>query len=716
MSLGDRVLAEKGRGTALETTSMALPTETSEDLAPLRQKFQAMAAALRTSNRRMAELQALLSQALDRYEACKAEETEARKAKDHHHHRWCILDQEREGLQRVAQQAQAAELRARSSERGAIEEAASLRRWLASFLEVLLKRSLSAVEEKSPQASEPSLAMLLAEVSAATERLEHQPELLARLPNLYDTVTKLISTGRLAVKWEGGHGAEVPAKSVADDNERFLQLERKLAQKEIAFVALEHEKRAMRAELRTLQNLVQELRGSIRVFCRVRPGKQPSADVAAGGLGSQAESSQRIVLRKPPGDRRHDFCFDRVFASDSSQRDLYEEIEPLLPSILEGSHVCIFAYGQTGAGKTYTLAGNSAKGQQGIQDFAIADLLRLANTRNQSGTSRYEIRLSALEIYNETIQDLLLDSNSIDRPWSSVSRAGAEPTTRLEVRQSREGAEPTALEGSFTSGGQTGSTTLPSPFGSMRVPGLKSWIVQGQEDIDRALRLMKENRHVAATCLNERSSRSHCVLSLSLVQLSEEQEELSVGVLHIIDLAGSERTKLSQAEGLQMKEANAINRSLSALADVLYALGDTGGNAHVPYRNSKLTYLLQDALGGPCCKTFLFAQISPDATDSNESYSTLTFASRVATSVQKARLRPPQPKGPRGDQGPRGSPPRATQAPRKDNLSASPRSQASDGADLLQSPAAARSRGPSSSQPRKAQSASFVTPDAKGRG
>jgi hypothetical protein len=112
-----------------------------------------------------------------------------------------------------------------------------------------------------------------------------------------------------------------------------------------------------------------------------------------------------------------------------------------------------------------------------------------------------------------------------------------------------------------------------------------------------------------------------------------------VGVLHIVDLAGSERTKVSQAEGLQMKEANCINRSLSALADVLFALGDSSSSAHVPYRNSKLTYMLQDALGGPGCKTFLFAQVSPDAQDAHESYSTLTFAARVAPSVQKGRLR-----------------------------------------------------------------------------
>merc|ERR1712136_135999 len=117
-----------------------------------------------------------------------------------------------------------------------------------------------------------------------------------------------------------------------------------------------------------------------------------------------------------------------------------------------------------------------------------------------------------------------------------------------------------------------------------------------------------------------------------------ERETVRVGVLHLVDLAGSERTKVSQAEGQQMKEANFINRSLSSLADVLYALGE--GSAHVPYRNSKLTYLLQDALGGSGCKTLLFAQISPEPLDVPETFSTLTFAARVA-SVQTGRLRTP---------------------------------------------------------------------------
>eukprot|EP00931_Biecheleriopsis_adriatica_P074705 TRINITY_DN48710_c0_g1_i1.p1 TRINITY_DN48710_c0_g1~~TRINITY_DN48710_c0_g1_i1.p1 ORF type:complete len:871 (-),score=184.99 TRINITY_DN48710_c0_g1_i1:98-2614(-) len=667
------------------------------ELEPLRHRFRAMSSALRRSNVQQAEMQCLLAQALDRCEALRAEEAEAKRAKEHHHHRWCVLDQEREGLQRVAQQAQTAERAARAAERSALDEAAAWRRWLASFMDVLLRRgaATSWEGEETPQSLEdrhPRLHSLLQQLSKATEKPTLQPELLSELPSLYDLVAELIADGRLAVKWGEEDAQTQHHKAKADADERIAQLERKLAQKEIAYVALEHEKRALRGEVRALQNTVQELRGSIRVFCRIRPPKKQAAGAVDNGLGTKAESSRSVALKKPPGDRRHDFSFDRVFSHQACQRDLYEEVEPLLPGILEGIHVCIFAYGQTGAGKTYTLAGNRAAGEAGLQDLAIADLLRLASCRDEGGGTRYEVRLTALEIYNESIQDLLVETApESSRPGAMPNNgeAAASPEARLEVRQSREG-----LPGNeaFTESNFGSSNTWPSPFGSMRVPGLRSWPVRGPSDVDHALQRIAANRHVAATALNERSSRSHCVLSLSLMQkddkASGDDVGAGVGVLHIVDLAGSERTKISQAEGMQMKEANCINRSLSALSDVLYALGDSSASAHVPYRNSKLTYLLQDALGGPGCKTFLFAQVSPDGCDSNESYSTLTFASRVATSVQKGRLRPSG--GSSSAPAPRGSPP-ARSSPPQPSRDASPRSDAGEGS-FVSSPAPARGR------------------------
>mmetsp|Transcript_37871 Transcript_37871/g.69074 ORF Transcript_37871/g.69074 Transcript_37871/m.69074 type:complete len:864 (+) Transcript_37871:77-2668(+) len=636
-------------------------------------------------------------------------EAELRRSRDHHHHRWCVLDQEREVLQRVAQQAREAESAARAAECRALEEAAAWRRWLVSFLDILLRRGATGFDadvssSQCLQMRQPNVHKILLQLSqvADTPPPTLQPDLLNQLATLYGDMSELITSGQLTVRW----GDDPHPSSGTDEKERVQRrqdeqealertkfLEQQLAQKELAVAQLEHEKRTLQSELRSLQNTVQELRGSIRVFCRIRPARRaPSGPMANAGIGARAESTQHVVLKKPPGDRRHEFSFDRVFPPDAGQTAVYEEVASLLPGVFSGLHLCIFAYGQTGAGKTHTLAGSGATGEQGIQHMAIADLLRLAEGRTQMGGAPYEARLSALEIYNESIQDLLV--------MSSSSGSGASDTARLELRQSREGL-----------GDGDGSSPAISPFGSMKVPGLQMWEIGGMQDVDLALRSIASKRHVASTALNERSSRSHCILSLSLVQRSGESDGNKaaesaphcVGVLHIVDLAGSERTKVSQAEGQQMKEANCINRSLSALADVLYSLGE-GNTTHVPYRNSKLTTLMQDALGGVGCKTLLFAQVSPEPPDVHETYSTLTFAARVAN-IQKGRLRPQLSNGARrreatppsrGANAPKGSPvlARDMSAPSLGRDTSPVRSQASDPAadTSLSSPVVGRGR------------------------
>lgn len=711
-------------------------------------------------------LRASEAEARNTCEELSASEAEFRRSRDHYQHKWCVVEQERDGLQHVAQQAQAAEKIARLAEKAALEEAAAWRRWLASLLDVLLRRGARGLDvdgnvsaSQSLQSRDPLIHGLLVSIAEGTDRPEMQPDLLARLPSVLDHLRELIAGGKLAVRW-GDQAADQAARkaeaapAVDDSAERISVLERRLQQRELAVAALEHDRRALQGELRHLQNVVQELKGSIRVFCRLRPPRRgPGGPLVAAGIGCRAEGSQRVGLRKPPGDRRHEFMFDRVFPPDTPQASVYEEVEPLLPGLLDGLHLCIFAYGQTGAGKTYTISGATPDGrgcvpieQQGIQGYAIADLLHLAEVRSREsdGAVSYEMWVSALEIYNESIQDLLADASS------GVAAS-------LDVRQSRDGGLGNAAYSSSSGGGaEADAAGLPSPFGSMRVPGLNSWRIHGPEDVEPALQLVAANRHVAATALNNRSSRSHCVLSLSLVRRGADGALLDdagvdgggaargAGVLHIVDLAGSERTKVSQAEGQQMKEANAINKSLATLADVLFALGED--SPHVPYRNSKLTYLLQEALGGSGCKTLLFAQISPEPADVHETYSTLTFASRVGANVQKGRTRPssaiaptrdsslrapqrhtastpprtnsapllPRAGEPRGSPGagrePRGSParlrsarrpsgspvvdrsPRVTRAPIEAALYASPRSQAAVCDDafsvLLASPAA----------------------------
>eukprot|EP00930_Biecheleria_cincta_P096037 TRINITY_DN87912_c0_g1_i1.p1 TRINITY_DN87912_c0_g1~~TRINITY_DN87912_c0_g1_i1.p1 ORF type:complete len:678 (+),score=80.49 TRINITY_DN87912_c0_g1_i1:1-2034(+) len=381
---------------------------------------------------------------------------------------------------------------------------------------------------------------------------------------------------------------------------------------------------ALKCELNTLQDTVQELRGSVRVFCRVRPPRQDAEPPSI-----HVEDTRRLVLQKGQSGHCLDYCFDRVYSSKAGQRSVYQEVAPLLDSVLDGFHLCIFAYGQTGSGKTYTLFGagpDASRAEAGIQELAIQDLLEIVQKRSRTRNVTYQTSLTAVEIYNECLHDLLSRT-----PSSNFS----EQPERLEIRQVGHDEKSSSGNGP------------PSPFGRLCVPGLTSWDINTSNDVYTAMRRIASKRHTASTHFNDSSSRSHCIVSLNFWTPNGGSEAaraagrlMRCGALHVVDLAGSERTKGSSAGEAQMQETNSINRSLSCLADVLYAIGESKtGRSHVPYRNSKLTYLLQDVLGGLGTKMLVFAQVSPDASDAQETHSTLTFASRVAR-IEVGHLRP----------------------------------------------------------------------------
>lgn len=640
----------------------------------LRCRVGDMNSALRRSNANQAELQKLLEQTLNRCERLQDAEAEAQRLIDHHRQRWGLLDQECEALKAIVQQAQAAERDARSTERSSLHQARVWRCWLAKLLDILLKIDEHTLNRERCESIEHNLPVHHHEARDIMERLTQGrdtdaliPQVDVDLQNLVERLEeRLERIGVHAIRGNGSCRAQddeqcVPvatcgAKGPADPSppaaiDFVSKLKRDLLQKEATISALEHDRRILQAEVRSLQNVVQELKGSIRVFCRVRPSRcrethgnlegSLGSGVIPAMFGARVDGSQSVSLRKPPGDRQLHFLFDRVFAPNAGQETVYEEVQPLLRSVVDGQQLCIFAYGQTGSGKTYTLAGSAYDrdpGNLGIQSRAIADLWQLATHQSNAaskGGGAVAMHLTALEIYNESIRDLLTDESS-----------GNPRRASLDVRHSGEhayGADVPGLCVEADCAASSPSCSLPSAFGSMRVPGLHTIRLRGPEDIETTMRLVEANRHVAATMLNEVSSRSHCVISVCIVPQRAHSESsdprTSCGVMHFVDLAGSERTKTSQVDGQHMREANYINKSLSSLTDVLSALGDAT-SSHIPYRNSKLTYLLQDALGGPGCKALLFAQISPDAADVHETYSTLLFASKVATSIQKRRLRP----------------------------------------------------------------------------
>ncbi|KAB2609524.1 kinesin-4-like [Pyrus ussuriensis x Pyrus communis] len=345
---------------------------------------------------------------------------------------------------------------------------------------------------------------------------------------------------------------------------------------------------ALLAENRKLFNEIQDLRGNIRVFCRIRPFL-PGQKEKKTSVEHIGENGELVVAdRSKPGKEGHRlFKFNKVYGSDATQAEVYADTQPLIRSVLDGYNVCICAYGQTGSGKTYTMTGpnQATKENWGVNYRALNDLFDISQCRK--GSITYEIGVQMVEIYNEQVRDLL----------------------------SSDGAQK-----------KLGIMTHSQPNG-LAVPDASMHPVESTSDVIKLMGIGFKNRAVSATALNERSSRSHSVVTVHVRGKDLKTGSALIGNLHLVDLAGSERVDRSEVTGDRLKEAQHINKSLSSLGDVISALAQK--SPHVPYRNSKLTQVLQSSLGGQA-KTLMFVQLNPDASSFSESLSTLKFAERAA--------------------------------------------------------------------------------------
>lgn len=341
---------------------------------------------------------------------------------------------------------------------------------------------------------------------------------------------------------------------------------------------------------RKLHNQVQELKGNIRVFCRVRPKLEHESDSAAQiEFPDLDEESSEIVLTEKvqtatgTSQKLLPFQFDRVFGPQSTNTEVFDEISQLVQSALDGYNVCIFAYGQTGSGKTYTMSADN----DGMIPQTVSQIFQTAEQMKERGWT-YSLEGQFLEIYNENLNDLLGKSDMLDKSKLEIRHDTNEKTTAV-----------------------TDLSTIP---------------LTSPEQVYHVLNKASKNRSVAATKMNERSSRSHSVFMLHIKGSNSITGKSLKGTLNLIDLAGSERLAQSQVTGDRLKETQSINKSLSALGDVIYSLGTNNG--HVPYRNSKLTYLLQYSLSGNS-KTLMFVNVSPLEPHVNETISSLRFATKV---------------------------------------------------------------------------------------
>uniref|UniRef100_A0A3B4E8L3 Kinesin-like protein KIFC3 n=1 Tax=Pygocentrus nattereri TaxID=42514 RepID=A0A3B4E8L3_PYGNA len=341
-------------------------------------------------------------------------------------------------------------------------------------------------------------------------------------------------------------------------------------------------KREMNLRKKCHNELVR-LKGNIRVFCRVRPMCQEEAESDSKNMVTFDPDDDAVLYLSNKG-KLMTFELDKVFPPQATQEEVFQEVQSLVTSCIDGYNVCIFAYGQTGSGKTYTMEGIPE--DPGINQRALR--LLFSEVSEKKPDWDYNITVSMVEIYNETLRNLLGDN----------------PSEKLDIKMCPDGS------------------------GQLYVPGLTEFTVESVEDINKVFELGHMNRATACTNLNEHSSRSHALLIITVVGFNSSTGHRTSGKLNLVDLAGSERIAKSGAEGSRLREAQCINKSLSALGDVINALRSR--HSHVPFRNSRLTYLLQDSLSGDS-KTLMVVQVSPLDSNISESVCSLKFAQRVRT-------------------------------------------------------------------------------------
>lgn len=293
---------------------------------------------------------------------------------------------------------------------------------------------------------------------------------------------------------------------------------------------------------------------------------------------------------------KHSFTFDQVFGPNVSQAQVYnQQCKQIIESVFRGFNATILAYGQTGTGKSFTISGTRA--EPGIIPRAVEDIFAKIY---EAKDTQFLLRASFLQLYKEQIQDLL-DTR----------------TKNLRIREQ-----------------QTQDGVL------IYVDNLSEFIVRNPQELFQLLEHGGKNRKIGPTHMNVESSRSHSVFSLTIEQRSTNCDGgIILSKLNIVDLAGSERISMTKVNGERLEETKKINSSLTALGNVIAALIDLekGKRSHIPYRDSKLTKLLQDSLGGNC-KTIFIANVTPSSSSYQETLNTLKFADRARKIQNKAHI------------------------------------------------------------------------------
>ncbi|XP_057497269.1 kinesin-like protein KIN-5C [Actinidia eriantha] len=354
---------------------------------------------------------------------------------------------------------------------------------------------------------------------------------------------------------------------------------------------------------------------NVQVLLRCRPFSEEELRNNAPQVVTCNEYQREVAVSQSIAGKHIDrvFIFDKVFGPSAQQRDLYDQaVVPIVNEVLEGFNCTIFAYGQTGTGKTYTMEGECKRSKSGPngelppEAGVIPRAVKQIFDTLESQNAEYSVKVTFLELYNEEITDLLAPEE--------ISKVALEDRQKKQLPLMEDGK------------------------GGVLVRGLEEEIVTSANEIFTLLERGSSKRRTAETLLNKQSSRSHSLFSITIhiKEATPEGEELiKCGKLNLVDLAGSENISRSGAREGRAREAGEINKSLLTLGRVISALVEHLG--HVPYRDSKLTRLLRDSLGGRT-KTCIIATVSPAVHCLEETLSTLDYAHRAKNIKNKPEV------------------------------------------------------------------------------
>mmetsp|Transcript_32875 Transcript_32875/g.57426 ORF Transcript_32875/g.57426 Transcript_32875/m.57426 type:complete len:918 (+) Transcript_32875:953-3706(+) len=331
-----------------------------------------------------------------------------------------------------------------------------------------------------------------------------------------------------------------------------------------------------------LHNQLEDLKGKIRVFCRVRPLNR--SEIEKGSTNVLTISDDFTIHCETRTGQVKPFMYDAVFGPSSTQDQVFEDTQRLIQSAVDGYNVCIFAYGQTGSGKTFTIQGTPDN--PGVTPRAMHEMFGVL--RKLPSHYEWKVTCYMVELYLDVLVDLFL-------PRDQRSQA-----VTINIKKDSKGM-------------------VILPEATIKEVGSPEEILSVYDDGTL-------QRHTEKTKMNDTSSRSHLVFGIFIDVTNNQTNQRTVGKLSLVDLAGSERVSKTEATAERLKEGRAINKSLSALGDVIAALST--GESHIPYRNHKLTMLMSDSLGGTA-KTLMFVNVSPASYNREETNMSLYYAARV---------------------------------------------------------------------------------------